>query len=275
MKLIFTRSKWEMPDMPLPDFLRKVKSAGYDGTEIHFESRPDDPIGVHNAHADHGLVLVAMIITDGKTPSDHLGSLERKYAFAAELTPLQINCHTGKDWFTHDENLAIFRRSIELSKEYGIPISHETHRGRALYSAVTARELLRALPSIRLTADFSHWCCVHESLLQDQQEAVSEAIAHVDYIHARVGHAEGPQVSDPRAPEWRNEVDAHVRWWKEIAEHHRRRGSDHLAICPEFGPAPYMPTLPYTRQPVADLWDITLAMLRMLKEKLGDAGERV
>ena len=94
------------------------------------------------------------------------------------------------------------------------------------------------------------------------------AIGHADYIHARVGHMEGPQVSDPRAPEWSAEVERHMQWWERIAAEHARRGSAFLAVCPEFGPAPYMPALPFTRQPVTDIQEIVVHTMHHLRRRL-------
>jgi sugar phosphate isomerase/epimerase len=260
---------WEFADVPLEKFLKKVKEAGYDGTDIYLPSLKDPPAVVRDLHEQYGLVLIGMITTEGRTPEEHVFSLERGFALAEEVMPFHLNCHTGKDFFSLAENLTIFRKSQELSRVCGISVSHETHRGRALFSTIAARELLTALPSIRLTADFSHWCCVHESLLQDQPDALELAIQHSDYIHARVGHIEGPQVSDPRAPEWKAELESHMGWWKRIAAARRTEGATTIAVCPEFGAAPYMPLLPFTRQPVADLWEITLWMMDLLRRNLG------
>jgi len=35
----------------------------------------------------------------------------------------------------------------------------------------------------------------------------------------------------------------------------------------EFGPSGYMPTLPYTQQPVADQWSVNKFMLDLLKKR--------
>ena len=269
MRLLITRSRWEFAEIPLPVFLKKVKDAGYDGTDIFLPSLRESPEEVRQMHADHGLALFGMITTEGATPADHRASLRHGFALAGQTGVAHLNCHTGKDFFPFGENCAIFAESLALSRECGIPISHETHRGRALFSTLATRALLGALPQIRLTADFSHWCCVHESLLQDQKDDVELAILHSDYIHARVGHCEGPQVSDPRAPEWRTEVDTHCGWWKKIASERRKAGAATLAVCPEFGAAPYMPLLPFTRQPVTDLWEVTLWMKDLLQRELG------
>jgi len=35
----------------------------------------------------------------------------------------------------------------------------------------------------------------------------------------------------------------------------------------EFGPIDYLPSLPYTRQPVANQWDINIFMLQLLRKR--------
>ena len=269
MELLFTRSKWDMPEESLDRFLQHIQGSGFKGSEIFLPALREPPEEVIGLHQQYGLNLVAMIATDGQTPKDHLHSLHERFVYAAKVKPVHINCHTGRDCFPLEDNLTIFRRSLELSADYGISISHETHRGRATYSTLSTKALLAALPDIRLTADFSHWCCVHESLLADQEDVVMLAIQHADYIHARVGYIEGPQISDPRAPEWKTEVETHLGWWKKIVDLHRRRGSSYLAICPEFGPPPYMQQLAYTQQPVANLEDINVYMMHLISDRFG------
>jgi hypothetical protein len=41
---------------------------------------------------------------------------------------------------------------------------------------------------------------------------------------------------------------------------------------PEFGPPGYMPTLPFTNQPVADAWRVNVEMRKLLIEALGTEG---
>ena len=79
---------------------------------------------------------------------------------------------------------------------------------------------------------------------------------HTYLVHARVGHAEGPQVSDPAAPEFAPELDAHFSWWRAIWASQRARKFETFWAEPEFGPAPYQQCLPYTQQPTTDLWQV-------------------
>jgi hypothetical protein len=105
---------------------------------------------------------------------------------------------------------------------------------------------------------------VHESLLEDQQETLSKTLERVDHIHARIGHAEGPQVNDPRAPEWKDAVQAHFAWWDTVVSRKKSAG-EQMTFLTEFGPVDYMPAIPYTRQPLADQWEINKHMLDTLR----------
>jgi hypothetical protein len=135
-----------------------------------------------------------------------------------------------------------------------------------LYSAPVALKYVENLPDLRITFDVSHWCNVHESLLADQQETLSQALNRVDHIHARIGHPEGPQVNDPRAPEWNDAVQAHFAWWDTVVTRKKNEGKL-MTFLTEFGPVDYMPALPFTRQPVADQWEINKHMLDTLRAR--------
>ena len=125
---------------------------------------------------------------------------------------------------------------------------------------------LDKLPNLRLTLDASHWCAVHESYLDDQPDALQAALARTDHIHSRVGHPEGPQVSDPRAPEWKDALEKHLAWWDKVVALQKRTGAP-LTVTSEFGPVSYMPTLPFTNQPVTSQWDVNVYMMQLLRKR--------
>lgn len=268
MHIIYGKSKWEMENAPLDAFLQRARADGFDATETNLHYTRESPAEVARLHQHYGLQMISQIVTLGATPEEHRHSLEAQFALLAQCPAVFINGHVGRDIFSVDDNLRLLRRALELSRERGIPFGLETHRSRPSYSAVETRKYLDALPELRLTADFSHWTVVHESDLADQSETLQLAITRSDYIHARVGHAEGPQVNDPRAPEWTRMLDAHRRWWQAIVDAHKATASPVLYITPEFGPPGYMPTLPFTNQPVADTWNINVYMKDLLQRTL-------
>ena len=119
---------------------------------------------------------------------------------------------------------------------------------------------------MKITFDVSHWCNVHESLLADQEQTLSMTLDRVEHIHARIGHPEGPQVNDPRAPEWEGTVKAHFAWWDKVVERKKKKGQ-RMTFLTEFGPPDYMPTTAYTRQPLANQWEINVHMMQMLRKR--------
>ena len=178
-----------------------------------------------------------------------------------------INSQTGKDYFTFEQNSELIELAKTIGEKTGIRVLHETHRGKFPFCVSTTKRFIEAFPNILLTADFSHFCAVSESLLDDQVKDLQKVIDRAGHIHARVGHSQGPQVSDPRLPEWENEVNHHLKWWDEIVGNHHRNGAERLTISPEFGPAPYMFLLPGTRMPVANQWEINVYMMEMLRKR--------
>ena len=268
MKLIFGKSKWEMWDDPLEDFLQRVQASGFDATEIYLGSLKESPAEIARLHRSYGLRLIGQILTQGQSYQDHIQSFESQFEFAAQCEVAFINSHTGRDIFPFEQNVQIFQRVTELSQSSGIPILVETHRGRPTYSAIETRKYLEAVPDLRLTADFSHWMVVHESGLDDQRENLDLAIARADYVHARVGYAEGPQIPDPRAPEWQYAVERHLGLWQQILDQYKKDAKENLYITPEFGPPAYMHTAPFTNQPVGDVWEQNEYMKGLLASRL-------
>jgi sugar phosphate isomerase/epimerase len=250
-------------------FCAAVKKEGYDGIEIWWPGEKKEQDELFAALKRHSLEVG--FLCGGWQPDwkEHLAAFKKATAEAAKNTiqkPLYINCHSGRDYFSFDQNRAFVDHTVQLSKETGITICHETHRSRIMFAAPATRQFMEQVPELKLTFDVSHWCNVHESMLDDQKETVDLALQRVEHIHARIGHPEGPQVNDPRAPEWEAIVKQHFAWWDVVAERKKKNGET-MTVLTEFGPPDYMPTLPYTRQALADQWAINVHMMNLLRKR--------
>ena len=266
MNIKFYAPEWGNT-FPFDTFCKNVKGAGYNGVEMALPLEQEEKQGILDCLKKHDLELIGQYWQSfEKDLGQHAINYEKYLRNLIEAKPVFINCQTGKDYFTFDQNKQLFELAAKLSVESGIKIIHETHRGKSLFAANIAREYLSKIPDLRITLDISHWCNVHESLLEDQEEEVDLAILHTDHIHSRVGHPEGTQVNDPRAPEWAEVLGAHLKWWDKVAEIHTRNNSE-LTVTTEFGPATYMPVLPYTQLPVGDQWEINVYMMNLLKKR--------
>ena len=224
---------------------------------------------VHTTGGDIDPVTGEYVYCTSNKLHDHLGSFVRLTAECAglPLKPIMINSHSGHDsWGSGDKALAFLKQALKVEAALGVPIVHETHRQRLFYSPYTTAELLAMpeLANLKINADLSHWCCVCEHVFDAKsprddfwQPTLELVSRHCHLIHMRIGYEEGPQVNEPDAPEHAAAAEAHWGWWRTLwAAQLARSGADVLWAEPEFGPPPYLQVLPYTKEPVADLWDI-------------------
>lgn len=261
-------TNWGWADS-LDAFCAAAKKEGYDGIEMWWPNETKDQKELFAALEKHDLEIGYLCGSGDKNPAINLENFKKAINAAStqsEKKPLYINCHSGKDFFTYEQSKLFIDHTTEATAKTGIKICHETHRGRIMFAAHITRNFIEKNPALRLTLDISHWCNVHESLLEDQTETVAMALERVEHLHARIGHQEGPQVNDPRAPEWENAVKAHFAWWDKVLERKMKAGET-MTILTEFGPPNYLPTLPYTQQPVADQWAINVYMMQMLRKR--------
>lgn len=255
----------------MKQYIEKVKQEGYDGIESWWPMEERELQEMADLLTKHNLEVGFLCGAQDVNYQEHFNFFKRMVDAAATnklLKPLYINCHSGRDYFTFEQNKSFIDHTTKLAKQTGIKICHETHRSRILYSAPAARNYFDQMPDLRITFDVSHWCNVSESLLNNQPDTLRMALERTDHVHARIGHPEGPQVNDPRAPEWKEAVDAHLAWWDKIADMKRKK-NETMTVLTEFGPPDYMPTQPYSRKPLADQWAINVYMKDLVRERYG------
>jgi sugar phosphate isomerase/epimerase len=250
------------------EFGKLAKQAGFDGIEVFVPFDEQEKKELVSVLKENELLLIGQYYQSFEKDFElHKDSFKKHLQHLASVDPLLIDSQTGKDYFTSSQNGELFSIASDISKNTGVPIAHETHRNKALFAAHIAGELLMQNPNMHITADFSHWCVVSESLLEQQEDAVALAVKRAIHIHARVGSSQSAQVTDPRAPEWQNELETHLHWWEEIFRFRRSIGAKLFSITTEFGPPPYMVSLPFSGQPLADQWEINMFMKELMQER--------
>ncbi len=204
----------------------------------------------------------------GRSVEDHLRSLEAGINRSLAASPRFINTMAGSDAWRFNEARRFFAGVMDLEQKHGIAISCETHRGRSTYSPWLSRDLMVAMPDLKITCDFSHWCVVAERLVLDHEpDILALSARHAFHLHARVGYPQGPQVPDPRAPEYAEALAAHERWWEILWESMAERGIADCTLTPEFGPDGYLHCEPFSQKPVADLWEINTWIAERQRER--------
>lgn len=109
--------------------------------------------------------------------------------------------------------------------------------------------MVKRFPELRITSDFSHFILVCERLLDHptDDERFRLFASRVDHLHARVGTAEHPQISDPAKS--KKECEQMQRWWEMIWDAQKDRSW--ISLLPEYGP------MPYAMNEDIDVWALT------------------
>lgn len=274
MTLLICHSLWGFQG-DLAAAIQQARRHGFDGLEANLQHPVIaglEPAAIEEALHQAGLALIMELVTGGDYvpalqlgPMEHLVELEQLLEQAQALHPLRISVIAGSDSWPLEQQHVFLERAVQLAAASTAPVSFETHRSRSLFNPWMIGTYLEAHPQLRLTADLSHWCCVSERLMEPDLAPVQAMADRVDHIHARVGHGQGPSVGHPFAPEWAEALAAHQRCWQLFLQAQRQRGHSPSTITPEFGPDGYLPVLPFTGMPVADLLEINSAMARWIR----------
>ena len=266
-EILFFQTDWGF-NGNVEDLIEKAKDSGYDGIEIWLPAESDKQNLISKALKKFDMKVIFLCGTNGSLPfEESLEEYKNYLKKAIDQKPFAINSHTGSDFLNYDQNMAYINVANYLSEKAGIPIYHETHRGRFSYSLTETIKYIKGNHDLKLTLDISHWMVVHESLLKNQDELINSVINRSNHIHARVGFEEGPQINDPQAPEWKSTVDRHLEIWESIIRKRWDEGKV-ISITTEFGPPNYMPTEPITMKPLSDQWEANTFIMKSLKDRL-------
>ncbi|KAJ3580097.1 hypothetical protein NPX13_g464 [Xylaria arbuscula] len=236
------------------------KSLGYVGIEVDtfcFFLSADQLRQLQKICSDAELQLSALIFSGwgatigprprGLTPDVQLGIYRESIQLAKNMKPSRINAHSGSDFWTPDEAVYFYKKTLDIDREEGVEglVCHETHRNRAFYTPYMTDYVLQRVPQIQITADFSHWVVACERLLdqgEEDQEILDRVIPHVRHIHTRIGTTQSSQCPAPTDPVFTAEREFFDKVWVRIVQHRAKEDPNcTITWVPEYGPFPYHP----------------------------------
>jgi len=242
----FLCPRWGSESIPWPIFLKQVKEANYSGIEwfpFGESCNYSEVLDLLNQY-ELDFAIVMAVIEPYTTFETYLQQLETDLHQLMEIrsetkAPLFFSAQTGREFFNEQQIEKCLALCNRMEAKYKTPIHQETHRNKWSYAAHVVAPVLAKKPELKLTLDVSHWFCVSESYLEDQQAAVNLAITHAKHIHARVGSTQSSQVWDPANAEYEEALTAHLQIWdKWITK--MKMNNEPITITPEFGPPPYL-----------------------------------
>lgn len=194
---------------------------------------------------------------------EHVQSLVTQVQAHSFLEPTLFNVHAGKDSFTVDDAVTFFENTLaQLQQQQesrgsscgnsNAALSNvvfETHRQRILHSPFRLLEIQQRLSfPLPLNADLSHFIVMLERIPNNESDAEwwpkvwQLLLQQTRYIHARVGAPQQIQIADPTEAMQQPLVEDYLKWWREIVRHQKNvQPNRPMYMCPEFGPAPYLP----------------------------------
>jgi len=277
MQINFYKTLWGFDGTSIDEAIQQLLAAGMQGLEGAAPETPNEQKHWASLFKRYGIEYIAEITTAGSYVPDrqaslqqHLDSLERKLSHSSALQPRFVTCLGGCDAWPESQSIEFFQRAMELAQQYELSISFETHRSRSMFNPWVTQRFVDAIPEIKLTVDFSHWCVVCERLMDTEVDVINAIANNVQHIHARIGYEQGPQVPDPRAPEYEYALRAHQRWWEIIWHSQKSRQFETTTMTPEFGPDGYLHHAPFSQQPVANLWELNQWMAQEENQHFAD-----
>lgn len=251
MDLLIFQSLWGMEQLPeekggwsLEEKLRAIGEAGFDGVAVEFDEAEEAKKTVELVES-HGLRWCASCY-----PST-VEELEWVVETIARIGP--ANCHhinLQPDVRPHTvlECIPYILGWQEVAKGVEVPLHFETHRNRMTTDLLFTLQLIDAIPTIKLTADLSHFLVGREfkwPVSEENHELITRILERSWAFHGRVASREQVQIQIGFT-QHRGWLDLFLDWWEEGFRLWRARApaGDSLVFTTELGPPPYAITGP-------------------------------
>ncbi|SFF07384.1 hypothetical protein SAMN04487969_11326 [Paenibacillus algorifonticola] len=244
-KLSVHMSWWGMEQVPdfaldkAADKIKRIAGAGFEGIN-GFIPKPEHEAQWKELLAQHQLEL--SVNAYPASVADMEAFLENAVRFGG--IPF-INAQVMTPFVTGIDVESLLGAIKELSRQAGIPVYVETHRGTITQDLIRTARYVRNLGQLDLTIDFSHYVLAGEmrSIHPEAEELLQQLLVHTSSIHARVSNGEQIQIG------WEHEeakamLPHFERWWRKGMEQWllRSQPGDSFPFVCELGPPPYAMT---------------------------------
>lgn len=237
-------SWWGMTDLDLgegeplsPDEkARRIVEAGFDGID-GFLPAPEEADAWRERLDRHGLLFGVNAYP--KSAAELETFLRAAKAFGRVR---YVNAQVLTPFLAGEPAEKLLADVAGLSREYGIPVYVETHRGTITQDLVRTVEYAERVMMLGLTIDYSHYVVAGElhTVSEEAESWLQRLLPRTRAIHGRVSNGEQVQVGLGERGE--HPMLRHFeRWWRDGMRHWRESAAkgDRLPFVCELGPPPY------------------------------------
>ncbi|MCY9695886.1 sugar phosphate isomerase/epimerase family protein [Paenibacillus alginolyticus] len=243
-----------------------IASSGYDGINGFLPSPEQADYWKHLLDKYH---LSFSVNAYPKSVEDLANFLERARAFGGIGF---INAQVMQPFMTGESAIQLLKGIQQLSKDAGIPVFVETHRGTITQDLIRTVEYVRELKSLPLTIDFSHYIVAGEmhTVSQEADELLLALLSNTSSIHTRISNGEQIQI-DP-GEEQNHPMFSHFKKWWQLGMTNwqlQANTNDVFPVVIELGPPPYAITTNEAsgrNKEISDRWQQSLYLQRVVRE---------
>ena len=152
MDILYFCPLWGSEHMELSGFFKRVINTGYDGVEIAIPFDNKFELELRTLLDKTGLKLIGHqhLPPKNETVDEYIERLEGFLEYLISFNPIFINSHTGRDFFSFEDNCRIIEQVNKISADAEVKIIHETHRGRFNFSTYTSNLYFRKYPDLKI-----------------------------------------------------------------------------------------------------------------------------
>jgi hypothetical protein len=272
MHLRIFQSMWGMErlgpggsELSLEQKVDRIVSVGFEGAEVEFD---DYELARETTRllAEHDLDWTAECFPE--TVDDLAETIERVEEFGRARCShinLQPNVRPGAVL----ECIPYILGWQRLAEDAGMEVLFETHRDRMTTDLLFTLQLIEAVPTMKLTADLSHYLVAREFRfpVDEENNALVKRILDRSWaFHGRVASREQVQVqtSFPHNKLW---LDLFLGWWEEGFRSWRAQAppDSSLVFTPELGPPDWYAMTGPDGCEMSDRWEEALQLKGLIE----------
>ncbi len=276
MELLVFQAMWGMERLPLggrewslEERADRIAEAGFAGAEVEFDDLETARLTTRLLR-ERGLRWIAECFP---TSADDLLETIEFIQECGRDGCLHINLQPNVKPRSVQECVPLILGWMDIAADHGIDVLFETHRDRMTTDLFFTLDLIDAVPSMRLTADLSHFLVGREFRfpIDEENDALIRRILERSWaFHGRVATREQVQVqiSFPHQQMW---LDLFMKWWEEGFRLWRAmapQGSA-LTFTPELGPPEWYAMTGPDGVELSDRWEEALLLKRLVQEVWG------